>query len=78
MARPKKNKTQTAVKKVEKAELAETPVTVPKAETKECIKVRILGQIRADYGAFDDGDVTELPSKIAEELIKYKLAAKVE
>lgn len=44
-------------------DLESTPKTKAKLE-----KVKILGMVRADYGAFDAGDIAELPADIAKAL----------
>jgi len=37
------------------------------------VTVKILGTIRASYGAYDEGEIVELDSKIANELKLYGL-----
>lgn len=46
-------------------DLESTPKTSAKAKVE---KIKFLGMVRADYGAFDAGDVAELPADIAKAL----------
>ncbi len=42
--------------------------TTPKTSKPKLEKIKFLGMVRADYGAFDAGDVTELPADVAKVL----------
>ena len=42
--------------------------TTPKTSKPKLEKIKILGMVRADYGAFDAGDVAELPADVAKAL----------
>lgn len=42
--------------------------TSPKTSKPKLEKIKFLGMVRADYGAFDAGDVAELPADIAKAL----------
>lgn len=42
--------------------------TTPKTSKTKLEKIKFLGMVRADYGAFDAGDVAELPADIAKVL----------
>ena len=37
----------------------------PKTSKTKLEKIKFLGMVRADYGAFDAGDVAELPADVA-------------
>ena len=40
----------------------------PKNSKPKLEKIKFLGMVRADYGAFDAGDVAELPADVAKAL----------
>lgn len=42
--------------------------TTPKTSKPKLEKIKFLGMVRADFGAFDAGDVAELPADIAKAL----------
>lgn len=42
--------------------------TTPKSSKPKLEKIKFLGMVRADYGAFDAGDVAELPADVAKAL----------
>lgn len=42
--------------------------TSPKTSKPKLEKIKFLGMVRADYGAFDAGDVAELPADVAKAL----------
>ena len=42
--------------------------TTPKTSKQKLEKIKFLGMVRADYGAFDAGDVAELPADVAKAL----------
>lgn len=42
--------------------------TTPKTSKPKLEKIKFLGMVRADYGAFDAGDVAELPADVAKAL----------
>ena len=46
-------------------DLESAPKNSPKMKLE---KVKILGMVRADYGAFDTGDIVEIPADIAKVL----------
>lgn len=52
-------------------DLESTPKAPAKAKTE---KVKILGLVRADFGAYDEGDVVELPAEVVKELKAEGLA----